>query len=301
MILRIDNLTEPTETVSVEHTDVYKVFSVNNVINYEHKDYNSWVVETTNYNSAAATKLYCVIDTIYNDAFCHWVFECAIYLPLFKLLQRKHPLIKLYLKTPRAYKTIFCEHFDIMASDIVYSLDATCNAVCYFPSPISALNDAGLDAMLVRQLDVFWETFRDNMASKKYSVVVMPRQSKENYYGNDRTINFGPICDYAQTQSDSLILHTDRIEKLATQIDVVHASNVLVVADGSAFHVNGMFCYGKNIIVTGPMLSIMQSRSQPKLDHIVKKIIGQNASVQFIENIESAKQELMLQLEGRRA
>jgi len=76
-------------------------------------------------------------------------------------------------------------------------------------------------------------------------------------------------------------VHTDDITHLQTQIDLVNSGRNLVVVDGSAFLVNGMFCSGKHIYVINTELVENQSKLYPMVKLIYDKIKQKN-TVTFI-------------------
>jgi len=290
MMLHITDATVASDTISVETLDIYKVYSVKNVKSYAHSNYTTWDIECCAPGSVSSgiERVYFVIDTHAHDAFGHWVFESAIYLPLFNILKVRHPTIKLLLTEPRTYKRIFCKYMGISEDDIVYRNDlvysittTTDSSVYYFPSPISALNQAEITEDYMRHVNRFWSFFRRERTGH-YPLVVLPRQQRENYVGNDRVVPFSEIINYANTVPNSRIVHTDTIEDLSVQIQAIADANVVVVTDGSPFLVNGMFSYDKDIVISGQSRTIGQGYRFKKMAYIINKIRGQNKSVSYI-------------------
>jgi hypothetical protein len=122
--------------------DTYKVYEVENVSGYIYANFNSWELEVNDIlnDTIVPDNYYFIADTLYYEAFGHWVLETGIYLPLFITLKKTYPNLKLVLRSKRMFKKLFCDFFGI--KDVVYSLEA--NNVCFFPSPISALNDKSI-------------------------------------------------------------------------------------------------------------------------------------------------------------
>jgi hypothetical protein len=285
-MIYIDEATETSQEVRKEIIDEYKVFCVNNVESYEHKCYKAW--EITMFNSFIIdekdppTSIYFVGDTIYGDAFAHWVYETAIYLPLFKKMKLIHPTLKLYLKSHKTFKLLFCSYFGIDLDDIVYTFVP--GVRCYFPSPISALNDPQLHPEYVTHLDIFWDYFKCTDVINKYSVNVFPRQKKENYTVNDRNVPFNLIIQYTDRIPNHTITETDNITDLNTQLEKIRSSNIIVLSDGSPFLVNGMLCYNKHIIISGQSCTEAQGVTYYKIAYIIKKIREQNISLSYIDS-----------------
>ena len=110
----------------------------------------------------------------------------------------------------------------------------------------------------------------------------MPRQTKENFKGNDHNTPLAYVTEYASHIPDSIILNTDTINELKTQINVLRESKIIVITDGSPLLVNGMFCYDKDIFVTGVLYVQNQAMTYLKVAYIVNKIKCQNKSLSFI-------------------
>ena len=121
----------------IDTVDIYRYKIVKNVISYTYED--KWIINATNTKDNTNETYYLIIDTKFNDAFAHWVYESGLYLLLYNKLKKIYPNIKLHLGYNRKYKKIFCEYFNIFDSDIVY--DFLPNNTCIFPIPITGLNN----------------------------------------------------------------------------------------------------------------------------------------------------------------
>lgn len=282
--------TPSSEDIQIEFYDIYKVYRVENIKEYQHVDFNSWKITryTDAIDNASIQNIYLCIDTFYENAFSHWVYECAIYLPLFQQLKQKYPHCKLYLRSQKMYKTLFCNYFNITPADIVYEFDTNVSSIYYFPSPISALNETTISNEYISHVNLFSNIFKDQETNIEYTLAILPRQSKENFKNNDRVIDFDPILQYAIHIDKSIVIYTDTIIDLQDQIDSIQKSKTIVLTDGSPFLVNGMFAYNTQIIVAGKLYTQMQSQTYKKMDYITRKITEQNLSVVYEENIEKA-------------
>lgn len=231
-------------THNTEHpiviNNLYKIYKVQNVIEYSYENFNSWKIKVD--EQTTIENYYFVIDTISDEAFSHWVFESAIYLPIFKELQKLYPEIKLVLRTKKTFKTLFCNFFEI---DPVYKIEP--NNLCFFPSPISSQNDKTITEDLKKQIYIFRSYFQGE-SEIKYENIVMPRQTKENYKYNDRQYNFEPLIKQLQPY----ILNTDEITDLNQQINTVQSGKNIYLSEGAPFLVNGLFCKNKNIFIVYP-------------------------------------------------
>ena len=218
---------------------------------------------------------YLNIDTLYHDAFSHWVFECAIYLPLFLLLRRKYPRLKIYSSGYKVYKKLFYDYFEIRETDIVYHLDPS--NLCIFPKPISSLNVNAIDETWKLQVDYFFTVLNAGSISKDIFLLFMPRQKKENYINNDRVYNTNDIENYIQNEipNEGKVLHTDEITHLKDQIGFIHRSKNVILTGGSPYFVNGLFCREKNIVVLDDFI-VHQMSGYAKLKWIHDKISEKN-------------------------
>ena len=224
--------------------DTYKVYEVENVSGYIYANFNSWELEVNDIlnDTIVPDNYYFIADTLYDEAFGHWVLETGIYLPLFITLKKTYPNLKLVLRSKRIFKKLFCDFFGI--KDVVYSLEP--NNVCFFPSPISALNDKSISDEFKKQTRIFRNYFTPT-STVEHEFVILPRQIKENYAPNDRKISFQNLINYLDKRAR--ILNTDEITKLEDQINIVNSGKNICLSEGSPFYVNGLFCKNKTIYV----------------------------------------------------
>lgn len=264
--------------INKEVLDIYEYRTVNNAINYHTStEYNSWNIYTHD-NTFNNRLNILVIDCIYSDAFCHWVYESAIYLPLFNLLRPIYPNIKLHLKGQKKYKELFCRYFNISNTDVIYELPS--NNTCIFPLPISCLNNKDICDTYKIQVNRFISYFTNKDTSKITDVLFMPRQVKENYICNDRTYDTTDILNTIMTRNNSYILNTDNTEELSEQVISVQTSKNIVLTAGSPYFVNGMFTSNSNIIVLDDF-NLSQIQEFKKMDFL-HNIIKTNNTVHIV-------------------
>jgi hypothetical protein len=207
------------------------------------------------------------IDSPDNEAFCHWVFESAILLPELRK--------GIVLSSKKTYKTLFCRYFGIRDDEIRYD-----------PNRLADMSFRLIDNTIPQGYPQLLETFFTKFSSSvipDVDFIVMPRQKKENYTPNDRPCPLTPFLDvFQKSRRTHRIVHTDDITNLQTQIDLVNSGRNLVVVDGAAFLVNGMFCSGKHIYVISCSLVEEQSKIYPMMKLIYDKIKEKN-NVTFIK------------------
>ena len=180
--------------------DDYNIYEVKNVktINYHHKlfDKSMYPFGYDVEYSEIETKVenyYFYMDTLFNDAFAHWVFESGIYLPLFKKLKEKYPNIKIYFKELKSYKLALLKAFDI--EEYVTEIKPN-NIVCFptyqsfhifLPNHTNS-NDTIIDTKYISYVNNFYNNLKQ-INKKDIDILYLPRGKKENFKGNDRIIN----------------------------------------------------------------------------------------------------------------
>jgi len=291
----LTNSTQSSSNIQTEIIGIYKIFTVYNVESYRNCDnnFNNWIIQTTNENiSTDDNIIYFIIDTFFNEAFGHWVFESAVYLDLFLLLKQRYPSIKLHFKTQRAYKSLFCSLFGIKNDDIVYNLEKKNRAI--FPSPIQLMNSKIIVQDYIQQLEVFFLRIKGfKSVSKEIKTLIVPRQSKENYKPNDRKYNMDPIIDIYNTSASSYeVLHTDTITDLKEQIRKISSANTIIITDGSPFLVNGMFSENSHILVIDTHTKKHQM-FQPNTKQILENIkLINNTTFEYFNTVTDVVQHL---------
>lgn len=267
------------DTDVIQNT-IYSYKIVKNVISYDYKNYDTWDIATHDARDTGIEQIYMIIDTGGNDAFAHWITESAIYLLLFIDLKKIHPTLKLHLQCHKKYKMLFCEYFGIHKKDISLNLEP--ENMCIFPLPISALNKKTICHSYIKQIDAFVERIQSNITEKHINILVMPRQNKENYVGNDRVYDVSDILGKVSGDENNRVLNTDTIDTLQEQIDTVASSKNIILHGGAAYFVNGLISKNANMIVLDASHHIGQISEYPKLKY-VDYLIRMNNDVQDIQ------------------
>ena len=226
-------------------------------------------------NSHTDISYYFVIDLMYSDAFGHWVYESAIYLPIFKKLKEMYSNIKVVLKERKDFKSLFLNFFNISPSEVIYIENMSATNVCFFPSPISSLNDNIYFTENYKQiLNRFIQLFHNYKTEKKvlYDCIVLPRQSKENYINNNRYYNFLPIYTFLKnTHMTYNMLHTDEVTDLVFQIQTLRSAPNIILTGGSPFLVNNMFCINSKIAILDT-ITLNQANIYVKIKNIIDTV-----------------------------
>jgi hypothetical protein len=271
-----DNTEHPSITIDT----VYKLFKIENISGYDIFDYHTLRI-TINSSACELTETpsyYFVIDTMFHDTFSHWVYESAIYLPIFKTLKDQYKSIKLLLKGKKGYKTLFLDYFQIDPADITYELEP--NNFCLFPSPISGMiSQAPITEDYKTIFTRFVQIFHSYETKQQiHDYVFLPRQTKENYANDDRVYDMDFIFQFLETKN-KYILNTDSVTDLNDQIIHVRSAPKVILTDGSAFLVNNMFCKNQTIYIIIDDLTEIQVRYYRKIKHIIEFISAFNNNV----------------------
>lgn len=229
---------------------------------------------------------------IYLNQFGHWVFESAVYLPLFHVLKTKYSNLKLVLKEKKKFKEMFCNFFFINNEDVLYEIPEK-NNVCLFPSPISPLNNNIYNDRCKKILERFIKIFNEYVCinDKNYDCVVMPRQSLENYGPNDRTYDFNWV--YKNLEDNFInydMLNTDTLTSLNSQITRIRSSKNVILTDGSPFMVNCILCNNMNIFVIDSYLVLTQMKTAFKTGYIIE--LSQNFNNNKIYHVTNKNSDL---------
>ena len=261
--------------------DTYKVYEVENVSGYIYANFNSWELEVNDIlnDTIVPDNYYFIADTLYDEAFGHWVLETGIYLPLFITLKKTYPNLKLVLRSKRMFKKLFCDFFGI--KDVVYSLEP--NNGCFFPSPISALNDKSISDEFKKQTRIFRNYFTPT-STVEHEFVILPRQIKENYAPNDRKISFQNLINYLGERAR--ILNTDEITKLEDQINIVNSGKNICLSEGSPFDVNSLFCKNKTIYIVDVSETFKQQREIYSKSKFILELHKENNNIIYISQTE---------------
>jgi len=277
--------------------DEYNIYEIKNVksILYHHTLYDKSMYpfgydielsgDLSGDLSGIIENYYFFMDTLFNEAFAHWVFESGIYLPLFKKIKEKYPNIKIYFKEIKGYKLALLKGFDI--DEYVTEIKPN-NIICFptyqsfhiFLPEYTNSNDIIIDSKYINYLDRFYKSLNKEY-KKDIDILYLPRGIKENFKGNDRTINIqNELINYINILPNSKILYTDTVTNFNEQLEIISRAKVIILDYGSSLNVNGFFANDSNIIVLGyDIHHIMQQI----LYYVFNETIKRN-KVRFIYN-----------------
>jgi hypothetical protein len=270
----------------------YNIFVVNNVKSWESDD-TQWIVDTDDNNesqnksqneSQNEWQEYFILDSKYNEAFAHWVYENAIYIPLYMALKQQYPKLRLVLLTKRNYKNLFLNYFCVSPNDICYIEDIQVQNKTFFYDPISFLNDKEITETYKEHVNRFIDGLFEKLPkiiNKTIDTLLMPRQKLENYKNNDRTYDTTKLENEIKANEKNYILHTDTITDLHEQMFLVRQSKNIILTDGSPLLVNGIFAIESKINVIGT-ITLGQQMSFPKINFIIRLIAKSNKIIRGV-------------------
>lgn len=240
-----------TPTFCIDDYYLYEVENVEQVGVQPHDNYG-WDVSYSPDIQGEITNVYFCVDTIYNETWPHWVDESAIYLLLFEKLKKIYPSIKIYSLKKKLFKIPMYRAFDIQEEDIVFTIESKRNKFV-FPHYIS-LADHRMPFLFMKHMSNFRNYIVSKCPTKEkdIDILYLPRGTKENSKGTDRTIPVQPmLIDFLSHLPNAKILYTDDTQNMIDQWDTVRRAKVVIVNEGGNHGINGFFAENSKILVLG--------------------------------------------------
>jgi hypothetical protein len=196
----------------------------------------------------AEKSVYFICDAPGEDAFAHWFYESFIFYPIIKELYNQHPNLKIItINTKRYVKNLF--DFVGLDTPIINTIENT-NNTCYIP-PIISLNDTNINLDLLGKYINMHKDYINSLSNSKMknNITLFPRQTTDNYQGNDR-IMYG-IDDIKKNISNigGLVVDTYELNSIIKQYEIINNSKIIILDWGSSYFVNGMHAANTKIIV----------------------------------------------------
>jgi len=272
----MDTITK--HSTNYKEIGIYKFFKYENVYKYEDIDYELYNIyyNTSLQKNAQEPEYYLILDTIFADGLFHWVGENLVFLPLYIELKKQHPALKIIFREKVGYHKSILEYYNISFDNILYKINNTHN-VCFFPFPISHLNNPELDLEYISYADAFVNWLNNVEFDKTIENLIMPRQVIHNAPGNNR---INDCTDIINHMPDAVVFHTDNSTNFYDQIKIVKSSKNIILTDGSPFLFNGLFAKDSTIIVLGDVVTV-QGGGYKKMQYYID-IIKQRNHIIFI-------------------
>lgn len=269
--------------------DNYPIFKVNNVEKILFSDENNSNIKWNEYkllinniqNSDNNNNNYFNITCLYDTAFGHWTLEAAIFLVVYKKLQKIVPNIKIYIGNNRFYKLSILNAFDISKDDIVYEISKNPNTV-YLPERISynCMDFNPKYEIYFRNFFNYFETTTSTI-NKDIDILFLPRGKKENFIGNDRQItNQDNIEKFLKEMYNAVIYNSDNAtDNFLDQVRLIKRAKIIILTYGSASFFNSIFLKDCHIIVLD---KIESQFNYPYVNFMYNYILSRNNSVDYI-------------------
>lgn len=238
--------------------DKFPFYTVKNVVSIEahHTGFSEndcvfgWNVVKKSTEECETISYYLYFDTKNHDAFSHWVFESAIFLPLFNKIKEKYPSLKILIKEQKNFKLSFFKAFHL-ENDVVCALETHDNLVIfprYTTHHIRKRNE-----LYKELLDPFYSYFIQNEECvKDIDILYLPRGTRENYKGWDRKIDCQEqLIEYIQSLPNTMVYNTDLTDNFVDQVKIIRRAKKILLDYGSSFNVNGFFAKQSEIIIIG--------------------------------------------------
>ena len=231
------------------------------------------------------TNIFFLFEVPFHEAFGHWVFESAIFLPFVKdfIYLSKNFYILVNKNNERKYKKIFFNLFDIKDKNIYYmdNIDTYISDISYKNIPKNNiciicrnfhLNQNNITEQCIEKytylLDNFYDIimkYKDNI-SKEIEHLFLPRSKVENYEPNDyRQYEYHKIYTILKGK-EYIVYDTMNTNDFNEQIKLLQKSKNIYTNFGSSFLVNGFFSSNSNIYLINKIETHIR-------DYIMKRLI----------------------------
>jgi len=263
-----------------------QVYYVPNVLTYGTiaPEYDRIFIEQT--DSQSTSDIF-IIYTGMIPALGHWIYESFIYIFMYICMKESNTSLKLFVGPYTNYKCIFCKHIGINTNDILYEYPSS-GANCFFPYPSLSLTQRSVNEThrsYIRALFMYFSSLHMPKVCT-YTYTILPRQINFNYEFNNKKIPYNTIIPYIKKRGNLFtVLNTDELYDLSYQLNIIQSSKNIIVPDGSAFLLNGMFSRNSTLYVVGRLCTVEQGMLFPQIQYIYDQIIETNKNkVYFFED-----------------
>jgi hypothetical protein len=194
---------------------------------------------------------YYIFDSPCKDAFGHWFYESFIFYPIFLSLQKIYPTIKIVVNNNKRYIKNF---FNFVGIDLnlINNFIQKENNICFF-NPLVSLNVSNNQTLeLIKEFSLKMRNFiksNINYMSIKNKIILLPRDTKDNYTGNERMIHGIEDIESNVISKDGTVINTFNLNNIHIQFSLINSFENIIVCYGSGYTVNCLFLKNKNIIV----------------------------------------------------
>lgn len=239
MIVKYDN------TVSEEE----RVF--HNVKKYTIGKYETFVeCENADFEHLSPPIIFVIAESC-DPAFAHWIYETFIFiLKDFQYYKNKYGDIWCHYCVQKTYRNFFVNKMGIPDEKISVEFPLPKNNICIFPPKID-LHDNVKYIKIIESTHLLPDLYPLQL-EKNIDVLIMPRQTKENYPNNDRQYRgVKNIHEILSKKYSCSLLETDNVKDLDTQVNLLKRSKIVIVTYGSPYFVNCVFMKNQMIVLLG--------------------------------------------------
>jgi hypothetical protein len=246
--------------------------------------------------------VYFLFETPFHEAFGHWVFESAIFLPFVKhFIDNDRFFLLVNKNNERKYKKSFFKLFNISDANIHYinnshihtcdvsyrdipdnNISIVCNNFILNQIP-SSLNESSIEKIKYL-LNRFYETTSTGINNDKQTEnLLLPRSKVENYLPNDRQISYDLIYQLLKDK-EYISYDTQETDNFSEQILLIQQSTNIYTYWGSSFIVNGFFSRNSNIyVIMDCNIDYNYHHNKYTICNIIKSIIETNNNIYLLQ------------------
>jgi len=244
--------------------NVKTIFTTNDIC--QNTNTNKKLIEF--YNTSINTndvKVFFLFETEYHNAFSHWVFENAVFLPYFKYFP-KNVLVLVNKNEYRTYKKLFFNLFNI-PEDNLYYIDNTIdqpldyklipqNNICIICRNLrmnTQIRNNMFSNIFTNLTSNFYNEIHQNHNfdyTKKIKHLFFPRNKKENFKPNDRLVNYMNVSKFLKG-NEYVTYNTEDTIDIKDQIQLLLSAENVYLEGGSSYFVNGLFCKDSKLYIYG--------------------------------------------------
>jgi hypothetical protein len=240
--------------------------------------------------------IFFLFEVPFHEAFGHWVFESAVFLPFVQdFISYDNFFILVNKNNERKYKKSFFKFFNISDKNIHFidNTETHTNDVSYRNIPNNNISivcrnfilnqvQHSLNNNLIAHFTFlvinFYEIIRKDInCVKQIENLFLPRSKTENYLPNDRKIIYDSL--YALlTDKEYVCYDTQETDNFIEQVIILQKSKNIYTYWGSSYFVNGFFSKDSNIYIAMNNTNYSCDNSF-LLCKIIKNIIEKNNNI----------------------
>lgn len=218
--------------------------------------------------------IYFILDTVNQNAFSHWVYENALWLPYYLTLREKYPSMRLVIEKWKDFKKIYFQYYNIPLESVCLQSDIEEKNYCFFHT-YTSFNDKNVPQVYYDNVNTYKEKVDSMQIPKSIPILYLPRGTKENLAGaSNRIYNVQNDLKEYVVQLGGTVYETDSTTNLEQQIQKVKQSSIILLDYGSNLWVNGLFAEKSHIICLN--LGWHQHPQYPAMGYLWNKIHESN-------------------------